>query len=101
MHKIKRDMEDWIEAAHRLCPEDMVERFAASSQSMRLMAHAILCTDAATAHVDVLLGTATELQTRIQSAVIMNTNNLYTTWSTFKETLYLVTRHLKVMSTLW
>lgn len=92
-------MEEWIEAANRLCPEDMAERFAASSQSMRLMAHAILCTDAATAHVDVLLGTATELQTRIQSVVTTNTNNLYATWSAFKETLYLVTRHLKVRHT--
>lgn len=92
-------MEEWIEAAHRLCPEDMSERFAASSQSMRLMAHAILCTDAATAHVDVLLGTATELQTRIQSAVTTNTNNLYATWIAFKETLYLVARHFKVRPT--
>lgn len=96
VHRLTLDMEAWIEAAHTVCPDAMSERFAASSQSMRLMAQAIFCSDAATAHVDVLLGIAIELQTRIQTTVMMNTDRLYDTWGIFKSTLNLVTKHLKV-----
>jgi hypothetical protein len=90
-------MDSWLAAAHIICPTDIAEHFARSTQSMRLMANAILRTEASTAHLDVLLGTAAELQTRIMQ--VTSTDNLTTAWNTLKSTLYLVTKHMKVSET--
>jgi hypothetical protein len=87
-------MESWLAAAQTVCHTDIAEHFARNAHSMRLMANAILKTEASTAHLDVLLGTAAELQTRITS--VTSTDNLTATWNTLKTTMYLVTKHMKV-----
>jgi hypothetical protein len=98
VHLLTHHMESWLTVARTVCHVDMVDRLTNCTHTLRLMAGALRSNDVSTAHVDVVFGTSAEMNSHMQSFIeCNNSQSLQMAWSTLKQTIVLVTRHLKVI----